>query len=88
VASQVILARWWATWKLDGAVRHFLCRLEEKGWWMKKRGGFRGHRAWRICRAVGMDLWLLTVEEWRFDGLGSWGHSIVTLNFYRRLTKH
>ena len=31
VGRQVILAGRRAAWKLDGAVRHFLCRLEEKG---------------------------------------------------------
>jgi ABC-type Co2+ transport system permease subunit len=31
VGWQVILARRRAAWKLDGAVQHFLCKLEEKG---------------------------------------------------------
>jgi hypothetical protein len=31
VGWQVILAGRQAAWKLDGAVRHFLCRSEEKG---------------------------------------------------------
>ena len=31
VGWQVILAGQRAAWKLDRAVRHFLCRLEEKG---------------------------------------------------------
>jgi hypothetical protein len=31
VGWQVVLAGRRAAWKLDGAVRHFLCRLKEKG---------------------------------------------------------
>jgi hypothetical protein len=31
VGRQFVLAGRWAAWKLDGAVSHFLCRLEEKG---------------------------------------------------------
>ena len=41
VGWQVILARRWAAWKLDGAVRHFLCKLEEKGMMDEEDGSFK-----------------------------------------------
>ena len=41
MGRQVVLAGRWATWKLDGAVRHFLCRLEEKGMMDEEEGWFQ-----------------------------------------------
>jgi hypothetical protein len=38
---QVILAGQRAAWKLDGVVRHFLCRLEEKGMMDEEEGWFQ-----------------------------------------------
>jgi hypothetical protein len=40
VGRQFILAGRRATWKLDGVVRHFLCRLEEKGMMDEEEGWF------------------------------------------------
>jgi hypothetical protein len=41
VGWQVILAGRRAAWKLDGVVRHFLCRLEEKGMMDEEEGWFQ-----------------------------------------------
>jgi hypothetical protein len=41
VGRQFILAGRRAAWKLDGAVRHFLCRLEEKGMMDEEEGSFQ-----------------------------------------------
>ena len=40
VGRQVILVGRRADWKLDGAVQHFLCRLEEKGMMDEEEGWF------------------------------------------------
>ena len=40
VGRQFVLAGRRAAWKLDGVVRHFLCRLEEKGMMDEEEGSF------------------------------------------------
>jgi hypothetical protein len=41
VGWQVVFAGRQAAWKFDGAVQHFLCRLEEKGMMDEEEGWFQ-----------------------------------------------
>jgi hypothetical protein len=41
VGSQVVFTGRWAAWKLDGAIRYFLCRLKEKGMMDEEEGWFQ-----------------------------------------------
>ena len=53
MGRQFVLIGRRAAWKLDGAIRHFLCRLEEKGMMDEEEGV--------ISEGTGLEVY---VEQW------------------------